>query len=81
MPGIGGHAPAFLLRGVELVFPTTDGEEVIRHDVCAVRHQVAGLPPQLRERILNMPSILGRDIISGFRFVYEHATVTVLLER
>ena len=81
MLGIGGPINAFLLWHVELVFDSSEGGYPLHRDLCVVLHRVAHLPLPLASRVLDLPSILGRDVIDGFRFVYERATGTVLLER
>jgi len=79
--GFGGPVRSFLLRHAELVFTTTDGHYQLPHNLCAVQHEIVRFPQPIATRILELPSVLGRDIIDRFRFVYEHATGTVLLER
>ena len=61
--GIGGPVRSWLLRGTELVFPSTDGPIVLRHDICVTRHDVAQLSAPVAHRVLRLPSILARDII------------------
>ncbi len=79
--GFGGPVRASLLPGAELVLHAAERDVVFRHDLCVVRHDISRFPHAIASRILGLPSVLGRDIIDHFRFVYEHATGTVLLER
>lgn len=79
--GFGGPVSSFLLRQAELIFRATDGDYLLPHNLCAVQHEISRFPQPIASRILKLPSVLGRDIIDRFRFVYERATGTVLLER
>ena len=81
MAGIGGVVRSFVARDVEVRIGFPGPVLVLRQDLYVTRHDIQGLAPAEMLRIMILPSIMGRDIIDRFRFVYEHATGTVLLER
>jgi len=80
MVGIGGVTRCSILRNAEIRLQSDEGDWSVLHDLLITQHDLQTLWPAGRSRVLNLPSILGRDIIDRFRFIYEHATGTVLLE-
>lgn len=67
MLGIGGLVNAYLLKDVRLTFRREDGKSHMESfdRICVLRHAV------LDERLMRIPSILGRDILNKYALVYE----------
>ena len=80
MAGIGGSVPAFIFRDARISLESDEDDVAFPLDLLVACHDLQNLPPAAAERILKLPSVMGRDILNRFRFVYEHATGTVLLE-
>jgi hypothetical protein len=67
MLGIGGTVDTFILKDIKLIFHKEDKkthEETLER-ICVLKH------PQLNERILRIPSILGRDILNKHSLIYD----------
>lgn len=67
MLGIGGTVDTYLLKEPKLLFHREDKKthtENLEH-ICILRHSA------LNERILRIPSILGRDILNKHALVYD----------
>ena len=67
MLGIGGTVDTYLLKDTTLIFHKADKkthEEALER-ICVLKH------PQLNERILRIPSILGRDILNKHSLIYD----------
>lgn len=79
--GIGGSVRSFLVRDVEFVFASNEGDVALKQDVWIVQHDLASLPPDEVSRIVRLPSVLGRDLINRFRFSCHYQTGIVQLER
>ncbi|MBC8230361.1 hypothetical protein H8E77_12510 [bacterium] len=80
--GIGGSVRSFVLRNMEMAFATTEGDLFwLQRDIWVVQHDLDQLPPDEVSRILRLPSVMGRDIINHFRFIYDYDVGEVLLER
>ena len=67
MLGIGGLVDAYLLKSVKLTFRREDGKTHVEHldKIYVLKHAV------LDERIMRIPSILGRDLLNKYAFVYD----------
>jgi len=65
--GVGGVVETYVVRNVELIFMTVEGrylrEELDR--VYVLKHR------RLDERILRIPSILGRDILNKYTLILD----------
>ena len=80
MVGIGGVTRCSILRNAEIRLQSDEGDWSVLHDLLVTQHNLLTFWPAVRARVLNLPSILGRDIIDRFRFTYERATGVVSLE-
>ena len=79
--GIGGSVRSFLVRDIEITWPSDRGDVVVQQDLWVVQHDVVQLPPDEVSRILRLPSVLGRDLINRFRFACDYQAGTVQLEQ
>jgi len=79
--GIGGSVRSFVLRNVEIVFATSEGDLSLQQDIWVTQHDLDQLPPEEVSRILRLPSVVGRDIINKFRITCDYSVGKVLLER
>jgi hypothetical protein len=79
--GIGGSVRSFRVRDVKVTMASDEGDVILEQDLWAVKHDLEELPPEEAARILRIPSVLGRDIISQFRFTYDYQGGVVQLER
>ena len=80
--GIGGTIRTYVVRDAELVF---EGEEGALHteklSILVGTHEQSELDEMTRRKIMMMPSLLGRDVINRFRFVYDAPEGELSLER
>lgn len=81
MVGIGGAAETYIIPSVELTFRSEDGATIETTDLYVVLHDPERLGLENYERILPLPSILGRDIINKYKLMYQAPTHEVYLER
>jgi hypothetical protein len=81
LTGIGGSVPSFLVRDVEIALASDSGMVVLQQDLYAVQHDLNQLSSEQVRQILRLPSVLGRDVISHFRFTYDYQARIVQLER
>jgi len=67
MLGIGGMVDTYVLRDVKLTFRRGDGESHVENfdRIYVLKHAVWD------ERIMRIPSILGRDMLNKYALVYE----------
>lgn len=67
MFGIGGLVDAYVLRDVKFTLRREDGKSHVENfdRVYVLKHAV------LDERIMRIPSILGRDMLNKYMFVYD----------
>lgn len=67
MLGIGGLVDTYVLRNVKLAFRREDEESHVENfdRICILKHAV------LDEKIMRIPSILGRDMLNKHVFVYD----------
>jgi hypothetical protein len=80
--GISGAVRPFLARGAAIQFASFENMEFLwRHNLLVVRRDVRNLSPMERARIRRLPSLLGRDFLKKFRFVCDHQSGHVFLER
>jgi hypothetical protein len=67
MLGIGGTVDTYILKDAKLLFRSEDKKthtENLEH-ICILKHST------LNERILRIPSILGRDILNKHALIYD----------
>jgi hypothetical protein len=81
MVGIGGSVRSFLSRNVEIVLESDRGRFVLQQDLAVAQHDLKRLRPENAARILRIPSLLGRDFLSRFRFTCAYEAGIVHLER
>jgi hypothetical protein len=67
--GIGGSMCSLLVRDVELTMASDEGDFVFKQNLGVIK------------RILRIPSVLGRDLISQFQFIYDYKSRVVELRR
>jgi hypothetical protein len=80
--GIGGLISTYVVEDASLFFRTEDGgvvEEKLQ--LLVGRHELSGLSYIERALIMRLPSLLGRDVIYGFKFVCDRYHNEVFLER
>ena len=67
MLGIGGTVDTYILENAKLLFHREDKKTHTENleCLCILKHA------QLNERILRIPSILGRDILNKYAFIYD----------
>jgi len=67
MLGIGGIVNAYILRDVKLVFRREDEKSHVEdfERIYILKHAI------LDEKIMRLPSILGRDMLNKYSFVYD----------
>lgn len=79
--GIGGSVRSSRVRDVEITMASDEGDVVLQQDLWVVKHDLEALSPKEAARILRIPSVLGRDLITQFRFTYDYQDGIVQLER
>jgi hypothetical protein len=67
MLGIGGPVDTYILKEAKLAFHKKDKQTHVEHleSLCFLRHS------EVTERILRIPSILGRDILNKYALAYD----------
>ncbi len=76
MLGIGGTIDTYILKNAKLTFSKEDEKSHSEafERLCILKHA------QLNEKILRIPSILGRDILNRYALIYdkrqEHVYIT-----
>jgi hypothetical protein len=67
MLGIGGAVDTYAMKNVKLTFRRENGKSHVENmeRIYVLKHTV------LDERIMRIPSILGRDILNKYAFVYN----------
>ena len=80
MIGIGGSVRSFLVENVEIRMVSDQGDFLLDQDLWVVQHDLEQLPSGEVARILRLPSLLGRDLISQFRFISDYRAGTVQLQ-
>ena len=79
--GIGGAAETFVIPGTELTFRAEDNVIIETTDLYIVLHDPKRLGLENYERVLLLPSILGRDVINKYKLVYQAPTHEIYLKR
>ncbi|MFQ5884691.1 MAG: hypothetical protein ACE5IO_06285 [Thermoplasmata archaeon] len=79
--GIGGTIKTHSINDAELVFEREDGTLYKeRLNILVGTHEPLKLDEMTRQKIMMMPSLLGRDVINKFRFVYDAPKRELYLE-
>lgn len=65
--GIGGTVDTFILKDAKLIFNTSDRKphEERLESLCFLKHS------ELNEKVVRLPSVLGRDILNKYLLVYD----------
>jgi len=79
--GIGGSVRSFLVQQVEITLGSDEGDFTLNQDLWVVQHDLGQLPPDEAGRILRLPSVLGRDLINRFEFIFDYRAGIVQLKR
>ncbi|RJS86140.1 hypothetical protein CW713_00665 [Methanophagales archaeon] len=77
MSGIGGSVETYVIDGSVLLF----GEYGIKTSVFVLKHPLEEMNEEERIKILRFPSILGRDVISRFRLIFDRVKGELLLSK
>lgn len=81
LTGIGGTVDTRLVKDGTLIFRSRSGETVrSRLPIHVVKHETARLDSRAKEPVLQLPSLLGRDVIERYKLVYEKRKNQVYLE-
>lgn len=79
--GVGGSVRSLLARNARLTLEATETYVPIRLDLIVVQHDWGALPHDEINRILRLPSVLGRDVLNRFRFTSDYGSGIVQLAR
>ena len=80
--GIGGTVETRLLESSRLLLKTGSGEDVAeRPTVHVAKHDLSRLDTRGKELVAQLPSLLGRDVLERYRFVYDRSRRQVFLEK
>ncbi len=80
--GIGGTVDTRLIEDGRLLFKTGSGETVTeRVQIHVAKHEQARLDTSGRQLVMQLPSLLGRDILQRYRVVYDRPREQVYLEK
>ena len=75
MSGIGGSVETYEINDSVLIF----GEHSIKTPVYVLKHTLGEMNEVEKIRILRFPSILGRDVITRFRLIFDRVKGELLL--
>ena len=78
--GIGGTVETHIIPDASLIIKSGNHRKDFSMPVLAVRHLLDEMNETERIRILRLPSILGRDILSQFRLIYDYPKKLSYLE-
>jgi hypothetical protein len=75
MLGIGGPVDTYILKGARLIFNQENRSKHIEpiESLCLLKHS------ELSERILRLPSLLGRDVLNKYVLIYDKRQETAYL--
>jgi len=79
--GIGGLIDTYLIEDATMIFKTEEG--VPQEEKLALlvgKHKLGKLTEEERKLIMKLPSLLGRDILRKFRFIYDERSNQVFME-
>lgn len=81
LTGIGGAVDAYVIRDGTLLFITDEGSTVeARLPIYVAYHRMARLKPEVRQLIMRLPSLLGRDLINRYKLLCDGVNKEVTLE-
>jgi hypothetical protein len=78
--GIGGSAASYQIPDVVLTLGSEEPPWTEHLTLHAIRHDRERLSDEDRRRMLQLPSVLGRDVLNRFRFVCDASAGIVHLE-
>ena len=81
MVALGGSFSSFRLSNVRLAFDADEGRMLVDTDIFLARYDWEHLLQDEADRILRLPSVMGQDILSRFRFTCDHRAGIVQLEQ
>jgi len=79
--GVGGLIDVYFIKDAKIIFRTEEGthhEEKL--NLLVGVHEMEKLTEEERALLTRLPSLLGRDIIGKFKFIFEEKEQIVLLE-
>ena len=76
LSGIGGSVETYIIEDAWLFF---NGYK-LSLPVLVVRHPLEEMSWEERIKVLRIPSVLGRDVIAGFRLIFDKARGGLFLE-
>ena len=81
LAGIGGTVDTRIIKHATLAFKT-ESEKIVQEklSIHVARHDLAGLDRRGIERVLQLPSLLGRDMIERYRLVYDKSRRLIFLD-
>ena len=80
--GIGGTVETRLIQDGRLFFKAGSGEAVVEKvTVHVAKHDLARLDEREKKLVMQLPSLLGRDVLERYRFIYDRPRNRVYLER
>ncbi len=80
--GIGGTVETRLINDGRLFFRTGSGETVAEKlTIYAAKHDQDRLDKHGKQLVMQLPCLLGRDILQRYRFVYDKPRQQVYLEK
>ena len=78
--GIGGTVETHVITNVSLIIKSGNHRKDFSIPILVVRHPLERMNESEKIRVLRLPSILGRDIISRFCLIYDYPKRRVYLE-
>ena len=78
LSGIGGSVETYVIDDTTLLFRESTP---IKMPVFVIKHPLVTMDKEERTRMLRFPSILGRDVISRFRLIFDRANSELLLTK
>lgn len=82
LAGIGGTVDTRIIRHGTLVFRAETGREVRENlPIHVARHDLTRLDRKGIEGVLQLPSLMGRDVMERYRLVYDKPEHLVFLEK
>ena len=70
--GIGGSVNSLFIKNVEITMASDEGDFVCQQNLWVVKHDLTNISLEESARILRIPSVMGRDLISQFQFIYDY---------
>lgn len=79
--GIGGSVNSLFVKNVEITMASDEGDFVCQQNLWVVKHDLTNISSEESASILRIPSVMGRDLISQFQFIYDYKAKIVELRR